>query len=285
MVVDMMVPPPPPPPDFSDHSPLDRTTLPQYIPEHYDADDDLLTHDLTEEDRRLAAALVAVQLVQQQKQQHHHSVVTSEPNVIVSPGVLPGLITTTGHLGAKVQVPVSIGDHHHMTTMTPMSPVTGVPVDKPAMAAMVSSYIQAVEEEAAAAANSAQQQLLDHHQGDGIMKMYQPQNQHQEMRLPPLPPLKKVLSSQSMAVRSRYVRPHLQDLSQQQEVIQQGTDLGNRLQPSQQEQQQPVLIDQVSGTAAEDDDGLKEEYDVKSEGLEDYLGDDSDEPFQDDNDS
>lgn len=286
MVVDMMVPPPPPPPDFSQHSPLDRTTLPQYIPEHYDAEDDLLTHDLTEEDRRLAAALVAVQLVQQQKQQHHHSVVTSESNVIVSPGGLPGLITTTGHLGTKVQVPVSIGDHHHMTTMTPMSPVTGVPVDKPAMAAMVSSYIQAVEEEAAAAANSAQQQLLDHHPGERIMKMYQPQHQHQEIRLPPLPPLKKVLSSQSMAIRSRYVRPHLQDVSQRQEVIHQETEeLGSRLEQPQQEQQQAVLIEEVSGTVAEDDDGLKEEYDVKSEGLEDDLGDESDEPLQDDNDS
>ncbi|KAK9297603.1 hypothetical protein QLX08_008750 [Tetragonisca angustula] len=35
--------------------------------------EDLLQHDLTEEDRRLAAALVAVQLQQQQKQQHLHS--------------------------------------------------------------------------------------------------------------------------------------------------------------------------------------------------------------------
>lgn len=285
MVVDMMVPPPPHPQDFSQHTPLDRATLPQYIPEHYDAEDDLLTHDLTEEDRRLAAALVAVQLVQQQKQQHH-SVVTSESNVIVSPGGLPGLITAAGHLGTKVQVPVSIGDHHHMTTMTPMSPVTGVSVDKPAMAAMVSSYIQAVEEEAAAAANTAQQQILEHHQGDRIMKMYQPQHQQQEMRLPPLPPLKKVLSSQSMAIRSRYVRPHLQDVTQRQDVIQQGTgELVNRLQQPQEEQQQTVLIDEVSGTTVEDDDVLKEEYDVKSEGLEDDLGDESDEPLQDDNDS
>jgi len=278
IVVDMMVPPPPPPPVFTQHSSLDRTTLPQYIPEHYDATDDLLAHDLTEEDRRLAAALVAVQ-------QHHHSIVTSESNVIVSPAGLPGLITTTGHLGTKVQVPVAIGDHH-ITTMTPLSTVTGVPVDKPAMAAMVSSYIQAVEEEAAAGANSTQQQLLDHNQGDRIMKMYQPQHQHQEMRLPPLPPLKKVLSSQSVAIRSRYVRPHLQDISQRQEVIQQETsELASRLQQSQQEQQQSVLIEGVSGTAAGDDSGLKEEYDVKSEGLDDDLGDESDEPLQDDNDS
>ncbi|XP_069679199.1 uncharacterized protein [Periplaneta americana] len=283
MVVDMMVPPPTSAPaDFSQHSPLDRTTLPQYMPDHYDAEDDLLTHDLTEEDRRLAAALVAVQLVQQQKQQHHHTITTSESNVIVSPGGLPGLITTTGHLGTKVQVPVSIGEHHHITTMAPMSPVSGVPVDKPAMAAMVSSYIQAVEEEAAAVANSTQQQLLEHHQGERIMKMYQPQAQHQEVRLPPLPPLKKVLSSHSMAIRSRYVRPHLQDVTQRQQVIQQETELGTRLQ---QGHQQTVLIEETSVNVADDDEGLKEEYDVKIEGLEDDLGDESDEPLQDDNDS
>ncbi|PSN45391.1 hypothetical protein C0J52_07552 [Blattella germanica] len=277
MVVDMMVPAPSAPSDFSQHSPLDRAALPQYISEHYDAEDDLLTHELTEEDRRLAAALVAVQLVQQQKQQHHHTVVSSESNVIVSPGGLPGLITTTGHLGTKVQVPVTIGDHHHITTMAPMSPVTGVPVDKPAMAAMVSSYIQAVEEEAAAAAaaSSAQQELLEHQQGERILKMYQPQ--HQELRLPPLPPLKKVLSSQSMAIRSRYVRPHLQDVSRQ-EVLQQETE-GNRLHQS---QEQTVLVEETVEAIPDD---LKEEYDVKCEGLEDDLAEESDEPLQDDNDS
>ena len=40
--------------------------------QYYEADD-LLPHELTEEDRRLAAALVAVQLQQQQKQQQLHS--------------------------------------------------------------------------------------------------------------------------------------------------------------------------------------------------------------------
>ncbi|XP_029044223.1 zinc finger protein 879-like [Osmia bicornis bicornis] len=40
--------------------------------QYYEADD-LLQHELTEEDRRLAAALVAVQLQQQQKQQQLHS--------------------------------------------------------------------------------------------------------------------------------------------------------------------------------------------------------------------
>ncbi|XP_076652527.1 uncharacterized protein LOC143358895 isoform X1 [Halictus rubicundus] len=46
----------------------DYATATQY----YEADD-LLQHELTEEDRRLAAALVAVQLQQQQKQQQLHS--------------------------------------------------------------------------------------------------------------------------------------------------------------------------------------------------------------------
>ena len=253
MVVDMMVPTSAPAADFSQHSPLDRTTLPQYIPEHYDAEDDLLPHDLTEEDKRLAAALVAVQFVQQQKHQHH-AVVTSESNVIVSPSGLSSLIS-------KVPVPVSIGDHHHITTLAPMSPVTGVPVDKPAMAAMVSSYIQAVEEEVAAANNAQQhQQLLEHHQGDRIMKMYQPHPQHQELRLPPLPPLKKVLSSQSTNIRNRYARPHRQETENQ---------------------QQTVLVEDA---IPEDNDALKEEYVVKIEGLDDDLAEESDEHIPDDDD-
>ncbi|GLH06940.1 hypothetical protein R5R35_007655 [Gryllus longicercus] len=280
MVVDMMVPPPVTTADFTQHTALDRATLPQYIPEHYDAEDDILSHELTEEDRRLAAALVAVQIVQQEKQQQHPSVVSSEANVIVSPNGLPGLITSSGHLSGKVQVPVSISDHH-MTTMSPMSPSAGVPEEKQGMAAMVSSYIQAVEEEAVVGVGHLDQQ------GDRILKMYQPgppAPQAQELRLPPLPPLKKVLSSQSMAVRSRYVRPHAVNVHDPSDV-----GLGEpRLTPPEQQSQtldgSSVRVGEAS-RLPEPDELLKEEFDVKSEGIDDELGEESDDMPQDDNDS
>lgn len=66
----------------------------EYLPTVSYAADDLLGHDLTEEDRNLAAALVAVQLVQQQKQQQLHQ----DSNVIVSTSSLASLVTTS-HLG------------------------------------------------------------------------------------------------------------------------------------------------------------------------------------------
>ncbi|XP_063237025.1 zinc finger protein 37-like [Bacillus rossius redtenbacheri] len=137
MVVDMMVPVS----NGTAVSDFAQAHASHFISEHYDAED-LLSHGLTEEDRKLAAALVAVQLVQQQK--HHQG----------SPEA-PGLLSPS----SKVHVPVSLAEH-------------GQPVS-----AMVSSYIQAVEEEA----------LLDQ----------------------PLPPLKKALSSRSLSARSRYLRPHL----------------------------------------------------------------------------
>lgn len=269
MVVDMMAPPPVSS-DFSQHTA-------QYIPEHYDADDDLLSHELTEEDRRLAAALVAVQIVHQEKQQHP-SVVTSESNVIVSPNSLSGLMTSTGHLTGKVHVPVSISDHH-MTTMSPMSPSAGVPDEKPGMAAMVSSYIQAVEEEAVVGVGHLGQP------SDRILKMYQPgppPPQAQELRLPPLPPLKKVLSSQSIAVRGGYSRSSVA-IHQPSEV-----DLGDaQLPPEPQHQTLHSPDVRVVDTThlAEPEDLLKEEYDVKSEGIEDDLGEESDDNVPDDNDS
>lgn len=55
-----------------------------FIPVNYTSED-LLSHDLTEEDRNLAAALVAVQLSQQQKQQQ-----------LQHEGPLPTLVPTTG---------------------------------------------------------------------------------------------------------------------------------------------------------------------------------------------
>ncbi|KAJ9587000.1 hypothetical protein L9F63_019418 [Diploptera punctata] len=98
--------------------------------------------------------------------------------------------------------------------------------------------------------------------------MYQPQTHHQELRLPPLPPLKKVLSSQSMTIRNRYVRPHLQDVSQRQET--------------ETHHQESVLVEEAGGAIPDDDDVMKQEYDVKIEGLEDDLGEESDDPIQDD---
>ncbi|CAH1990186.1 unnamed protein product [Acanthoscelides obtectus] len=60
-----------------------------FIPVSYSSED-LLSQDLTEEDRNLAAALVAVQLSQQQKQQQ-----------IQDAGSLPSLVANTS-LGAKI---------------------------------------------------------------------------------------------------------------------------------------------------------------------------------------
>lgn len=57
-----------------------------FIPVNYTSED-LLTHDLTEEDRNLAAALVAVQLSQQQKQQQ----IQQDSNVI---NTLPSLVSS-----------------------------------------------------------------------------------------------------------------------------------------------------------------------------------------------
>lgn len=55
------------------------------------ATEDLLEHDLTEEDRNLAAALVAVQLVQQQKQQQ----LNQDSNVIINPNHVSSLVTSS----------------------------------------------------------------------------------------------------------------------------------------------------------------------------------------------
>ncbi|XP_073994813.1 uncharacterized protein isoform X2 [Rhodnius prolixus] len=117
----------------------------------YDDEEELLGNDLTEEDKRLAAALVAVQLVHQQKQQF-----------------------PTDLLNTK--------------TISTLSPLPSVNIEKPSVAAMVSSYFQAFEDENA--------------------QLYQTTPPAaapiQEMRLPPL---KKVLSTQ--LIRNRYDKPLL----------------------------------------------------------------------------
>lgn len=60
-----------------------------FIPVNYSSED-LLTQDLTEEDRNLAAALVAVQLSQQQKQAQ----LQQESNVIINTS-LPSLVNNS----------------------------------------------------------------------------------------------------------------------------------------------------------------------------------------------
>lgn len=62
-----------------------------FIPVNYTSED-LLPHDLTDEDRNLAAALVAVQLSQQQKQQQ----LQQDTNVIISTSSLPSLVSSNG---------------------------------------------------------------------------------------------------------------------------------------------------------------------------------------------
>ncbi|XP_075235267.1 uncharacterized protein LOC142332613 [Lycorma delicatula] len=134
--------------------------------QYYDTDD-LLTHDLTEDDRRLAAELVAVQFKHQQQHQQQNQ-------------ILP-------------------------TSITPLGTVQTVNMDKPTIsAAIVTSYIQAVEEE-------VHQQLLEQQENNDrcIMKIYQQPTTHDIQVLnrqhsQPLPPLKKVLSSQSMVLRNKF---------------------------------------------------------------------------------
>lgn len=62
-----------------------------FIPVNYTSED-LLTQDLTDEDRNLAAALVAVQLSQQQKQQQ----LQQDSSGVVISSSLPSLVTNTG---------------------------------------------------------------------------------------------------------------------------------------------------------------------------------------------
>nr|CAD7264000.1 unnamed protein product [Timema shepardi] len=253
MVVDMMVPVSAgTAPDFS-HA------AHQYISDHYDTDA-ILTDHLTEEDKKLAAALVAVQLVHQQK---HH--VGSDSNTIVSTAGLSGFtspVSVTRLSKMHQHIPVSLADHSQIASLGAMSPVSvtqlakmhqHIPVsladhsqiaslgamspvsivDKPTVSAMVSSFIQAVEEEVA-----VQQSLLEHHGADTqTMKLYQPQL--------PLPPLKKVLSSHSIGTRRPQITPN----------------------------QVTTLSEQ-----------LKEEYGIKCEGMDEDLGDDSEENGRDEDD-
>nr|CAD7202759.1 unnamed protein product [Timema douglasi] len=253
MVVDMMVPVSAgTAPDFS-HA------AHQYISDHYDTDA-ILTDHLTEEDKKLAAALVAVQLVHQQK---HH--VGSDSNTIVSTAGLSGFtspVSVTRLSKMHQHIPVSLADHSQIASLGAMSPVSvtqlakmhqHIPVsladhsqiaslgamspvsivDKPTVSAMVSSFIQAVEEEVA-----VQQSLLEHHGADTqTMKLYQPQL--------PLPPLKKVLSSHPIGTRRPQITPN----------------------------QVTTLSEQ-----------LKEEYGIKCEGMDEDLGDDSEENGRDEDD-
>lgn len=69
----------------------------EYLPNVSYTTEDLLGHDLTEEDRNLAAALVAVQLVQQQKQQQ----LSQDTNVIINTGSVSPLVGA-GPLGIKL---------------------------------------------------------------------------------------------------------------------------------------------------------------------------------------
>ncbi|KAF2904760.1 hypothetical protein ILUMI_01411 [Ignelater luminosus] len=70
-----------------------------FIPVNYTSED-LLTQDLTEEDRNLAAALVAVQLSQQQKQQQ----LQQDSSGVVISSSLPSLVTNSGLDGSKVSL-------------------------------------------------------------------------------------------------------------------------------------------------------------------------------------
>lgn len=207
MVVDMMVP--------SSGAVTSEFSQHHYLPDSYE-EDVLLHHEcLTDEDRRLAAALVAVQIVQQQKHQHEAA------NVIVGPGGLTGL-----------------KEHHHMTTMSPVPPVT------------VPTYIQ------------DDQHILD--QGDRMLKLYQPDQ---------LPPLKKSIpnNSSSPTLRSRYLRVEMSGVPGS--AVNQ--EMENRT--GQNHRRRPVI---PSDPLTPDE--LKEEYDIKSEGVED---EESDEIPQDDSDS
>ncbi|XP_014255425.1 zinc finger protein 250-like [Cimex lectularius] len=151
--------------DILNHQVVELTADNEFVPaavgsQYYD--DELLSHELTEEDKRLAAALVAVQLVQQQKQQH--TILASE------------LLKSTA--------------------MAPLSPLQSVSIEKPTVATMVTSYFQAFDDD------PTQQQLLDPQSQERMLKLYQSQPATTapltDLRLAPLPPLKKVLSNQTL---------------------------------------------------------------------------------------
>lgn len=138
--------------------------------------EDLLGNDLTEEDKRLAAALVAVQLVHQQKQNP----------------LLPAELLNT-------------------KTMTPLSPFTSTSIEKPGMAAMVSSYIQAFEDESTAHLLDPPQPATAPQPAMQERKSFSSQPLP-DIRLPPLPPLKKVISTQNLLKnksKKTYLDQHL----------------------------------------------------------------------------
>lgn len=202
MVVDMMIRQSNTPNEFGQHTSLERA-LPQYIPvnESFETAEDILAHDLTEEDRSLAAALVAVQLVQQQKNN-----VTSESNVIVSPSHL-------SNLHAKVH------EHHHISQMTPMSPSVEVKDETISQIGMVSTYMQTVDE-GAVIVNHQEQHLLTpqqhhqtqphtahsqpHHNEDRILKMYSP--------IPSLTQLKKLTDYRSLSMKNKYIKTQIEEV-------------------------------------------------------------------------
>lgn len=103
------------------------------VPTHYYDTEDILTQELTEDDRRLAAALVAVQFV-------HHQPKTQQQTVL----------TTTDLLGPR-----------------PIVTLPNVPVDKP-INTIVTNYIPD---------ESVHQQIIDQHNQERMMKMYQNSSQ------------------------------------------------------------------------------------------------------------
>ncbi|KAG8224816.1 hypothetical protein J437_LFUL002262 [Ladona fulva] len=169
-------------------------------------EEDLLTHDLTEEDRRLAAALVAVQLVQQQKhqlhqqqqqqqiQQHLPVCVSDSTNVIMNTAEIQGLI--------------GVGKGHH-----PEDTHVVVTTNKPVPSAMVVDYIQAVEDGGVVGGShdKANEMVVSHprirtRDVDGPYgQPHQDDDSYAKLNVI-LPPPKKALMGQGAPVRNRLKR-------------------------------------------------------------------------------
>ncbi|RZF47028.1 hypothetical protein LSTR_LSTR013819 [Laodelphax striatellus] len=181
--------------------------------QYYDTEE-LLAHGLTEDERRLAAELVAAQLKQHQG---------------------ATILTTQDLLNAK--------------TLTSLGTVS---IDKSNLsAAIVTGYIQTLDD-------VQQQQIMQQqdNQERCIMKIYPTQPGQQELQVlnrtstQPLPPLKKVLSSQSMMVRNKFSEsPGIMVELQNSELLDTSQVPGNCIKPEHLDDSTHVVMTSASSTS------------------------------------
>lgn len=177
----------------------ERYLAEQLSSQHYE--DDLMTHDLTDDDRRLAAALMAVQYAQTQKQQLNKALLE------------PGSIVCTS--AAEANVIMSVSDSMQGLIATNQLGKVVTDPNQGSMSDMVVEYIQQVEGTAHDPSRK-QMRLLTYHPETHTLHAPEPAQLQalEETHLQPhhlktithAPPiLKKALSSQ-MSPRAKYKR-------------------------------------------------------------------------------